>query len=114
MTPWMYALLASVVVNGALGWAYLGERDSTAVATTERDQARGDASACSDATEDLREAADKRAAAGKKTQAAAHQVAVGRTSTAQTILATPAAVPGDDYASARSRVDGWLKGRVRP
>lgn len=114
MTPWMYALLASVVVNGALGWAYLGVRDRAAVATTERDQARGDATACSDATDDLRDAADKRAAEGKTRQAGARQAAVGRTSTAQQILATPAAVPGDDYASARARIDGWLKTRVKP
>ncbi|HET7155706.1 MAG TPA: hypothetical protein VFI87_10115 [Hyphomicrobiaceae bacterium] len=110
----MYGLLASVVVNLALGWAYLGERDRTAVATTERDQARGDATACSDATDALREAADKRAADGKTRQAAARQASVGRTSTAQQILATPAAVPGDDYASARARVDGWLQTRAKP
>lgn len=114
MTPWMYALLVSLAANGALGWAYLGVRDRAGVATTERDDARGAASACSDATEDLRAAADKRAVDGRTRQAGARQAAVERTSTAQQILATPAAVPGDDYASARARVDGWLKTRAKP
>ncbi|WP_177225418.1 hypothetical protein [Variovorax sp. OK605] len=72
------------------------------------------ASACSDATDDLRELADRRAVEAKKAQAIARDAANGRQQTAHTILSTPAAVPGDACASAQVRVDAWLWGRVQP
>lgn len=108
------ALALSMAGNAALGWAWLGARDQVAVATTERDDARAAASACSDATEALRELADKRGAEAKHAQAVAREAAGRREGRAQQILSTPAAVPGDDCGSARVRVDGWLKGRVTP
>ena len=53
-------LLISLAANGVLGWAYLGQRDSTTAARTailgverERDGARGAAQACSDGVEGL-------------------------------------------------------------
>ena len=62
------ALLASLAANGAMGWAYLGQRDDAAQARADlgameqqRDSARQAASACSDATDDLRTLADQRA-----------------------------------------------------
>ena len=114
MQSLLVALGVSLAGNAALGWAWLGARDSLAVVTTERDGARAAASACSDATEALRELADRRGAEAKRAQAEARQVASRREMRAQQILGTPAALPGDDCGSARVRVDGWLKGRVTP
>jgi hypothetical protein len=108
------ALGVSVAGNAALGWVWLGARDQVAIATTERDDARAAASACSDATDDLRELADKRGAEAKRAQAAAREAAGRREGRAQQILSTPAALPGDDCGSARVRVDRWLKGRAAP
>ena len=110
----MVALGLSVAGNAALGWAWMGAREKAATTVVERDNARAAASACSDATEDLRDLADKRGAEAKKAQAEARRAATGRQQTANTILSTPAAVPGDACASAQVRVDTWLKGRVLP
>ena len=112
MQALLVALGLSVAGNAALGWAWVGAREKGATTVVERDNARSAASACSDATEDLRDLADKRAAEAKKAQAAARTAATGRQQTAQTIMSTPAAVPGDACASAQVRVDGWLKGRA--
>ncbi len=51
MNPWAYVLAASLLVNGVLGRVYLGKRDAATLAAEQRDDARGLASACSDATE---------------------------------------------------------------
>ena len=110
----LMALGLSVAGNAALGWAWVGAREKAATTVAERDNARSAASACSDATEDLRDLADKRAAEAKKAQAAARSAATGRQQAANTILSTAAAVPGDACASAQVRVDAWLRGRVQP
>ncbi|CAN5720129.1 hypothetical protein BH10PSE18_BH10PSE18_50320 [soil metagenome] len=112
MTPIAWAGAASIALNLVLGGLWLHARDEATATTVQRDTARADATACSDATEDLREQADKRAAAAKPVRAVAREQAAVRESRADAILSTPAAVPGDDYASARARVDGWLKGRA--
>lgn len=106
------ALALSIASNAALGWAWLGARDQVATTTSERDNARAAASACSDATEALRELADKRGAEAARAQAEARKAASHREGRAQQILSTPAALPGDDCGSARVRVDGWLNGRA--
>lgn len=111
---WAWVLTLSIAGNAALGWAWLGARDQVAATVTERDNARAAASACSDATEALRELADKRAEEAKRARAAARAVAGRHEGRAQQILSTPAALPGDDCGSARVRVDGWLKGRAAP
>lgn len=108
------ALSLSVLSNGVLGWAWLGARERAVATVIQRDDARAMASACSDATEDLREIADKRGVEAKKAQAIARDAATGRQRVAQRILSTPAAVPGDACASAQVRVDAWLRGRVHP
>lgn len=108
----LLALSLSVAVNAALGWAWIGTREKAATSVLQRDDARAAATACSDATEDLRDLADKRAAEAKKAQAAARLMALDYQARAQAILATPAAVPGDACASAQARIDGWLKGRA--
>jgi len=110
----LVALGLSVAGNATLGWAWIEAREKAVTSTLQRDDARAAASACSDATEDLRDLADKRAVEAAKAQAAARSAATVRQQTANTILSTPAAVPGDACASAQVRVDAWLKGRVRP
>ena len=115
------ALLASLATNGAMGWAYLGQRDDAAQARADlgaveqqRDGARADASACSDATDDLRTLADQRAIEAQAARAEAAAQARTHQQKADAILATPPAVPGDDCKSAQMRVDNWLKGRAQP
>jgi hypothetical protein len=114
MQTLLVSLGPSVAGNAALGWAWVGAREKAATTVLQRDDARAVASACSDATDDLRELADKRGAEAKKAQAIARDAATGRQQAAQTILSTPAAVPGDACASAQVRVDAWLRGRVQP
>lgn len=120
-SPIMWAAGLSLALNAALGWAYLGQRDKTTKAESavtameqQRDGAREAASACSDAVEDLRTVADKRAAEAKAARAEAAAKARGHNKKADSILATPAAVPGDDCRSAQVRVSDWLKGRAKP
>jgi hypothetical protein len=103
-----------VAGNAALGWAWIGAREKAATSVLQRDDARAAASACSDATDDLRDLADKRSAEAKKAQVAARAAATGRQQAAQTIMSTPAAVPGNACASAQVRIDEWLRGREQP
>lgn len=121
MTPILYALIVSAALNLLAGWAYLGQRDTITTLRTEAtavqgrlDAARADASACSDATDDLRTLADERAREADKARAQARKAAAGRNARADAILSSPPAVPGDDCASARVRVDQWIKGRTAP
>ena len=115
------ALLASLAANGLLGWSYLGQRDDAAQARADlgameqqRESARQAASACSDAVDDLRDLADRRADDAKAARAEAAAKAKGHNQKADAILATPPAVPGDDCQSAQVRVADWLKGRAQP
>lgn len=114
MQALLMSLGLSVAGNAVLGWAWIGAREKAATTTLQRDDARAMTSACSDATDDLRELADIRGATAKKAQAVARDAALVRQRAAQTILSTPAAVPGDACASAQVRVDAWLRGRVQP
>jgi len=118
IAPMGYALIASAALNLLAGWAYLGQRDTITTLRTEAktqkrdlDAARADASACSDATDDLRALADQRAKEADAARAQARKASATRAKRADAILATPPAVPGDDCASARVRVDQWVKGR---
>lgn len=104
------ALAISMGLNTLGGWAYLGQRDATVAAESERDQARGAATACSDATEALRELSDKRAAENKKLRAAAALKAQGHDQKADEILTTPPS-DTDDCKAAATRATTWLKGR---
>lgn len=114
MQALLVSLGLSVAGNAALGWAWVDAREKAATTVLQRDDARAMASACSDATDDLRELADRRGAEAKKAQAVAREASTGRQRAAQTILSAPAAVPGDVCASAQVRVDAWLRGRVQP
>jgi hypothetical protein len=104
-------LALSVAGNAWLGSSYLGARDERTEAIGQRDQARGAATMCSDATEALQEAAAK----GKQENAAAvaQAAAAGaeRERRAQAQLATPATRPGDDCGSAGDRFNNWLTAR---
>ncbi|MBX3603173.1 MAG: hypothetical protein KF863_21340 [Rubrivivax sp.] len=115
------ALALSLAGNAVLTWAYLGQRDAAtradAAATDaieQRDGAREVAEVCSRSVERAAAAAadaQRRAAAAQAVAAAA---ARRRLQLADDILAAPPAVPGDDCASARVRVDRWLSERTKP
>lgn len=98
----------SLAGNAALGWAWVGARERAITSVLQRDDARAAASACSDATDDLRDLVDKRSAEAKKAQAVARAEAIWRQQAAHTILSTPPAVPGDACISAQVRIGGWL------
>jgi hypothetical protein len=108
------ALALSVAGNGILMRAWLGQRDETAVANTERNQARTAAQECSERTEAMQETARLRARAAIPARAAAQAKAETLTKQADQVLATPATVPSDDCKSAADRVDLWWQGRAKP
>lgn len=108
-------LLGLSVLGNAIQYrTNLGTRDQLVEAKGARDQARAAASSCSDATEALRELADKTAAAGRKAAAEAAARARSHQARAQEILAAPPAVAGDDCRSAHLRAVGWIQGRAKP
>lgn len=104
------ALAISMAGNAGLTYAYLGQRDETTAAQGERDQARGAATACSNATQDLRDLADKRAKEAAKARQDAAAQARSREELADAILNTPASDTNDCKAAAQ-RATTWLKGR---
>lgn len=113
------AVLA-VVGNAGQAWLYLELRDDLVLAKAatdtreqERDTARQAASACSDAVDDLRTLADERAKEATTARATAATQAHAAAQRADAILAAPAAVPGNDCASAKVRVEHWLQGRAQ-
>lgn len=121
INPIIVALAISVAANAALGWAYLGQRDDTAVAKTalrdmedQRDGIRQVASECSASVDDLRKLADRRYIVAAPAREAAASAAQGHNRRADVILSTAASVPGDSCASAQVRVDDWLKNRTKP
>ena len=114
-------LLASLVSNGVLTWAYLGQRDKTTAARTsvtgverERDGARVAAQACSDGVEGLESAAEQRQAQAEPARAAAAAQAQALNQRADYTLSTAPAAPGDACASAQALGSAWLKGRAKP
>lgn len=113
-TPVLGVLALSLAANGVLGWAYLGQRDDTTAANTQRDQARSDAGACSDANEDLRALAEKRKATAAPARAAAASAAQGLNARADYTLGLQPKHTGDMCASMQALGDEWLQGRARP
>ena len=118
MRPLVLALLVSLAVNLAQGWAYLHQRDAAILARSDADHAadkeslaRGSADVCTKAVDALLLAGDglKRERDQARAQAAA--VAAGHKARADKILSTPAAVPGDACASAQARVAELLASR---
>lgn len=106
--------------NAGQAWLYLNLRDdlvlakaATSAREKELDAARQDASACSDAVDGLRTLANERAKEATTARATAAAQARMAAQRADAILAAPAAVPGNDCASAQVRIDSWLQGRVQ-
>jgi hypothetical protein len=108
------ALALSLTVNGVLGWAYLGQRDTATVAVTEQKQVTTVATACSAGTEQLQQQAAKRAAEAAPTIKKADQVAQQHEARAQQILVAPPSTPANDCKSAGDAIDVWLQGRAAP
>lgn len=112
--------LLSLLGNVGQAQLYLGLRDDLVLAKAatnsreqERDTARQAASACSDATDGLRDLADQRSREADTARATAAAQARMTAQRADAILAAPAAVPGNDCASAKVRVEHWLQGRAQ-
>lgn len=104
------ALAISMGLNALGGWAYLGQRDATVAAESERDQARDAATACSEATDELVKQATKRATAATQARLDAAAKAKSKEELADAILSTPAS-DADDCKAAQQRATTWLKGR---
>lgn len=114
----LVALLCSLVMNGLLGWGYLAGRDKLAAlqervqaVAQERDSALASAQACSDGVQRLQALAESRAREAAAARRQAAQAAADHARRADEVLAAPPAVPGDDCASAKARVQNWLKAR---
>lgn len=102
----------SALTNIGLAKAYLKQRDKATTAVSDRDSARGAATACSDATEALAELSTKRHKEGEAARKAAERKAADWQLTAQRILTSPQKVPGDVCSSAQAEVDEDLAGRA--
>ena len=103
----------SLVLTAALGIGYLGQRDKATQAAEQRDSAWGAASACSDATEDLRTLADKRKVEATAARAAAAGKALALDQRADAMLALQPIDPANSCASIQSLGDEWLTGRAK-
>lgn len=101
----------SIAGNVWLGNQWLTARDALTARTEQLGTALMTAQACSDGVEDLRTKAEQRAREADAAIAQARKLATARQVTAQTILSTPASVPGDDCASAAQRAHDWLATR---
>lgn len=105
------ALALSLAGNAALGWAWSGARDAKVQAVLERDAAQDAATACSDATDDLRDLADKRAKEAAPARAAAKLSSGKLAKRADRTLATQQVGTGCEGMQALG--DGWLKERAK-
>jgi hypothetical protein len=114
MNPLHVVLAISLAANAALGWAYLGQRDTATVATTETKQADGVAKACSDGVKALSNQAAKRHKEAAPKVEAARQQAEDAGKLAIEIISTPAAVPGDACASSQAALDAWWTRKAQP
>ena len=107
----LLALAISLAGNAALGWAWLSARDGREAAVLERDSARFDASACSDATDDLRTLADQRSKDAAAARTAAANAARTHAQRADRTLSKAPAAPGDMCKSMQALGDEWLRER---
>lgn len=111
MSPWAYVLLVSLALNALLGWDDLRQRAAVATVAAERDAAAGAATACSDATEQLRILADKSLKDGAAARGKARTLAEQLAARADGELGRAPAVPGDVCASAAQENREWLTKR---
>ncbi|MDH0362777.1 hypothetical protein [Comamonas aquatica] len=114
------ALVVSVLANAGAGYVYLQQRDASVEARTDLRHQTGAteaatlaAHACSDSVEALSVSAAVMASQLEGERAAAAKRAGTHYARADKILATPAAVPGDDCASAQKRVADILANRTQ-
>lgn len=107
-------LAISLAGNAFLGKAYLGQRDTATVATTETKQADGVAKTCTDGVKTLSTQAVKRHAEGAPKVEAADKAAEEAGKLAIQIISTPAAVPGDTCASAQAALGEWWARKAKP
>lgn len=112
------ALLLSVAGNICLALMYLGQRDAATLARSDADHAgekeslaRASAGVCTKAVDALLLAGEGLKQERDQARAQAAAVAAGHKARADTILSTPAAVPGDACASAQARVAELLASR---
>lgn len=117
-SPVAVALAASLAANAALGWLWLAARDNVAEARArieavrvERDTAQAAGQACSAGVAQWQAQAEARAKEAAQARREAQARARQHAARADAVLAAPPAVPGNDCASARARVRGWLEGR---
>lgn len=114
MNPLAVILAISLITNAALGYAYLGQRDTAVEAKTDVKHVEAAAQECSQGTEQLETQAKKRAADAEPKRAAAAAKAAEHNRVADRILTTPPAVPGNACASAQADLDAWWAGRTKP
>lgn len=117
-SPAAVALAASLCANATLGWLWLAARDNVAEAHArieavqqELGTAQAAGQACSAGVQRLEKLAEARAQEAAQARRQAQAKARQHAARADAVLAEPPAVPGDDCASARARVRGWLEGR---
>lgn len=108
------ALVLSLLGNAWLGHSYLGQRDTAVEAKTDVKHIAGAAQECSQGTEQLQQQGKQREADAAPKRAAAAAKADEHNRTADRILTTPPAVPGDACASAQAELDSWWAGREKP
>lgn len=104
------ALVLSLAGNAVLGWAWQDARDAKQAAVRERDDAQALATACSDATDDLRELADKRAKDAAPARTAAKLQSGKLAKRADKTLSTPQA--GTACEGMQALGDEWLRERI--
>jgi len=102
-------LLAVSLLGNVLLWQ---QRTRAIAAELQLDGVRSVASACSDATDDLRSLADQRAAEARRARATAALSAQSYSARADATL-SQAPVPGADVCTSLQTLgDEWLRGRV--
>ncbi len=107
-------LAGSVAGNAYLGNEYLAKRDEAVALGKDVEHAQGVATQCSAGVDKLAAAATSTALAASAAAAAARSAAFQNQSLADLILASPAAVPGDDCKSAAARAADYMRRRARP
>ena len=104
-----YAVILAAIFGGGLYCAHL--KRLLAEERDERQAMAAQAAMCREAVTQLEAQAKERDAAAKKALADAQAQADKHARRADALLRKPAAVPGDDCASARVRAREWLEAR---
>lgn len=114
MNPLAVVLAISLITNAALGYAYLGQRDTAVEAKTDVKHVEAAAQECSKGTEQLEKQGKQREADAAPKRAATAAQAAEHNRAADRILTTPPAVPGNACASAQAELDVWWAGKAKP